>query len=113
MPSLTKSFRPDRNKIDPQNATELKYWSKALGAPEEDILGAIEKVGNSAAAVRKELSTAKQLKSNDFPLSADGKAVKTQDGSRVAETTDPVVAEDIADRLNADEAQREEDKWSA
>jgi hypothetical protein len=26
---------------------------------------------------------------------------------------DPAVAEDLADRLNDDEARREEDKWSA
>jgi hypothetical protein len=113
MPSLTRSIRPDRSKIDPQNATELKYWSKALNATEEDILAAVEKVGNSAATVRKELSRARQLRSNDFPLSADGNDVIKQDGSQVAEAADPVVAKDIADRLNADEAQREEDKWSA
>jgi hypothetical protein len=113
MTSRTKSFRADRSKIDPQNATELKYWSKALSATEEDILAAVGKVGNSAAAVRKELSTTKQLKSEDFPLSVDGKEVRKQDGSWVAETADPVVAKDLADRLDADDAQREEDKWSA
>ena len=113
MPSLTKSIRPNRSKIDPQNATELKYWRKALSATEGDILAAVEKVGNSAAAVRKELSTAKLLQSDDFPLSADGNEIKKQHGSRVAETADPAVAKDIAERLNADDAQREEDKWSA
>ncbi len=55
----------------------------------------------------------KPLTPNDFPVSADGKKIKKQDGSPVAETIDPAVASDLAERLNEDEAQREEDKWSA
>lgn len=65
MTSLTKSLKPDRSKIDTGNATELKYWSKALRATEEDILAAVGKVGNSAATVRKELGTGKHLKSDN------------------------------------------------
>jgi hypothetical protein len=55
----------------------------------------------------------KPLESNDFPVNADGKKIKKQDGTPIASTDDPAVAEDVADRLNGDEARREEDKWSA
>jgi Ni2+-binding GTPase involved in maturation of urease and hydrogenase len=113
MPSLTKNITPDRSKINAQDATELKYWSRALSASEDEILAAIEKVGNSAATVRKELTNSKLLKPDDFPLNAEGQRITKQDGSHVAEADDPVVAKDIVDRLNADDAQREEDKWSA
>ena len=44
---------------------------------------------------------------------ADGKTIRKQDGTPVADTDDPAVATDVADRLNDDEARREEDKWSA
>ena len=55
----------------------------------------------------------KPLKPDDFPINADGTKIKKQDGTTIANTEEPAVAEDVADRLNADEAQREEDKWSA
>ena len=34
---------------------EVKYWTKALGVDREKLQKAVDKVGNSAAAVRKEL----------------------------------------------------------
>ena len=55
----------------------------------------------------------KPLKPDDFPINADGTKIKKQDGTTIANTEEPTVAEDVADRLNADEAQREEDKWSS
>jgi accessory colonization factor AcfC len=55
----------------------------------------------------------KPLKPDDFPINADGTKIKKQDGTTIANTEEATVAEDVADRLNADEAQREEDKWSA
>jgi hypothetical protein len=113
MSSLIKPVKPDRSKIATENLKELKYWTKALGVSKEEVLQAIEKVGNSAAAVRKELGHGKSLEPDDFPLNAEGKKVKTQDGTPIAETSDPTVAIDVADRLNEDEARREEDKWSA
>jgi len=36
---------------------ELKYWTKHLGVSRDELQSAIKKVGNSAAAVRKELET--------------------------------------------------------
>jgi hypothetical protein len=113
MSGLTKKLKPDRSKIEADNPKELKYWTKALDASKGEVLAAVEKVGNSAAAVRKELAAGKQLEPGDFPLNADGKNVKKQDGTPIAEASDPAVASDVADRLNGDEARREEEKWSA
>ena len=51
----TKRVQPERNKINLDRPDELKYWTLALKVSEEEIRTAIGKVGNSAAAVRKEL----------------------------------------------------------
>ena len=51
----TKRVQPDRNKINLDHPDELKCWTRALKVSEEAIRTAIGKVGNSAAAVRKEL----------------------------------------------------------
>jgi hypothetical protein len=60
------------------------------------------------------MSTSKKpLKPGDFPVSADGKKIKKQDGTSIANTEDPAVADDVAERLNEDEDRREQDKWSA
>jgi hypothetical protein len=53
------------------------------------------------------------LKPDDFPVTAEGKKIKKQDGKPIAKTEDPDLAADVAERLNDDEARREEDKWSA
>ena len=55
----------------------------------------------------------KALKPEDFPVNADGREIKKQDGTPIADAADPAVASDVAERLNDDEARREEDKWSA
>ena len=55
MDNLIKREQPDRSKINLHQPHELKYWSHALGVSKEEICAAVEKVGNSAAAVRKEL----------------------------------------------------------
>jgi hypothetical protein len=57
------------------------------------------------------MSTSK--KPADFPVTADGRKIKKQDGKPIASTEDPGLAADVAERLNDDEARREEDKWSA
>ena len=51
---LTKRS-PDRNKIAMHDDNEVKYWTKHLGVTREELQRAIDKVGNSAASVRKEL----------------------------------------------------------
>ena len=121
MSNLTRKTTPDRSKIDLQDAKQVKYWTKALGVSKETLFEAIAKVGNAAATVRKELKRRelempdddKALKPEDFPVNVEGKKINKQDGTPIAEAKDPAVAADVADRLNEDEARREEDKWSA
>jgi hypothetical protein len=55
----------------------------------------------------------KPLEPDDFPVNAEEKKIKKHDGTPLADTDDPAVAADVAERLNDDEARREEDKWSA
>lgn len=55
MDNLTKKDQGDRSKINMHEDFEVKYWSKELGVSREDLQKAVDKVGNSAAAVRKEL----------------------------------------------------------
>jgi hypothetical protein len=55
----------------------------------------------------------KPLQPRDFPVNTEGKKIKKQDGAPIANTDDPAIAADVAERLNEDEARREEDKWSA
>jgi hypothetical protein len=59
------------------------------------------------------MTAKKPLKPDDFPVHEDGNKVKKQDGEPIADAKDPAVATDIANRLNDDEARREEDNWSA
>ena len=53
--SLTKPEMPDRSKINMDVPLEVKQWSKQLGVDRKELQEAVEKVGNSATAVRKEL----------------------------------------------------------
>ncbi|NOJ43343.1 hypothetical protein [Bradyrhizobium australiense] len=55
----------------------------------------------------------KPLGPEDFPVDVEGHKIKKQDGTPIADAECPAVAADIADRLNEDEARREEDRWSA
>jgi hypothetical protein len=53
------------------------------------------------------------LKPDDFPVHAEQKKIVKNDGKPVADVCDNKAAADIADRLNENENQREEDRWSA
>ena len=55
MDSLTKKAQFERSKINLHAPDELRCWAHKLGITREDLRKAVEKVGNSAAAVRKEL----------------------------------------------------------
>lgn len=55
MESLTKREPPDRSKINVHQPDELKAWTRALNVTREELLAAVDKVGDSAAGVRKEL----------------------------------------------------------
>ncbi len=52
---MIKKVPPDRSKIAMQEELEVKYWTKHLNVSRDDLQRAVDKVGNSAAAVRKEL----------------------------------------------------------
>ena len=56
MDGLTRRERPDRSKINMLDAYEVKHWTHALGVSKQELQQAVDKVGNSAAAVRKELA---------------------------------------------------------
>jgi uncharacterized protein DUF3606 len=47
---------PDRSKINMTAPYDVKYWSHQLGVTPEKLQRAVDKVGNSAAAVRKEMA---------------------------------------------------------
>ena len=53
MESLTKREQPDRSKINLPK--EIKCWMRELDVTRDELLAAVDKVGNSAAAVRSEL----------------------------------------------------------
>ena len=56
MDHLTRRDTPDRSKINMHQRWEVKYWTRELGVSHAELQKAVEKVGNSAAAVRKELA---------------------------------------------------------
>ena len=53
------------------------------------------------------------LKPQDFPVEANDKTIVKNDGKPLAEVCDEKTAEDVAERLNEHEYQREQDRWSA
>ena len=57
MQSLKNKGQHDRSKINMHDPHEVQYWTKHLKVSKEELQKAVEKVGNGAAAVRKELAT--------------------------------------------------------
>ena len=51
---LTRA-QPYRSHINMDADDEVKYWSKHLGVTREELQRLVDKVGNAASAVRKEL----------------------------------------------------------
>lgn len=56
MDDLKKKTRQDRSKINMHEEYEVRYWTKHLKVTKEELQSVVEKVGNSAATVRKELA---------------------------------------------------------
>jgi Protein of unknown function (DUF3606) len=56
MDNLTKRDTPDRSKINMHESWEVKYWTRELGVSQAELQKVVDKVGNSAATVRKELA---------------------------------------------------------
>jgi hypothetical protein len=50
---------PDRSKIAMDRDEEVKHWTKHFGISRERLQELVDKVGSSAAAVRKELGSEK------------------------------------------------------
>ena len=50
--NLSKRGQPDRAMNE---VFEVRYWTKHLGVSKEELQRVVDKVGNSAAAVKKEL----------------------------------------------------------
>ncbi len=59
MPEIIKKVAPDRAKIIIADDDQVKYWTRHLGVSREELRRAIDKVGNSAASIRKELAAIK------------------------------------------------------
>jgi hypothetical protein len=57
MDDLKKRGQPDRSKINMHEEFEVKYWTRALGIEKAQLQKLVDKVGSSAAAVRKELGS--------------------------------------------------------
>ena len=53
-----KRGEPDRGRIHLNEDYEVQYWTKELGISRERLEEIVNKVGNSADAVRRELSKA-------------------------------------------------------
>jgi Protein of unknown function (DUF3606) len=51
-----RTIIPDRSKIIIKHDDHVKYWTRHFGVTKDELARAIERVGNSAAAVRKQLS---------------------------------------------------------
>ncbi len=51
----SKVGQQHRSRINMNEDYEVRHWTKTLGVSREDLERAIAKIGNSAAAVRKEL----------------------------------------------------------
>jgi len=52
---LSNRGAQDRSRISMGEEHEVRYWTQALGVSREELQRAVDKVGNSADAVRKEL----------------------------------------------------------
>ena len=57
MSTLTKRAVPDRSKINVREPRQAKYWAHKFKISRDELVRLVERVGNSAAAVRKELAT--------------------------------------------------------
>jgi hypothetical protein len=57
MDNLKKTGQHDRSKINMHEPHEVQYWTKHLNVSKDELQKAVDKVGNGAASVRKQLAT--------------------------------------------------------
>ena len=55
MDDLNITSSQDRSKINMHEPHEVRHWTKHLNVSKQQLQKAVDKVGNAAAAVRKEL----------------------------------------------------------
>jgi len=55
---LSNKGMQDRTRINTSEDYELRYWSEKFGVSQDRLKAVVKKVGNSAAAVEKELKAA-------------------------------------------------------
>jgi hypothetical protein len=56
MDGINRRVQPDRSKINLDEEFEVQQWAKHFKIDRDRLHALVEKVGNSAAAVRKELT---------------------------------------------------------
>jgi hypothetical protein len=57
---IIKTVSRDRSKIVLEQEDQIKHWIKHLGVTRDELVRVVAKVGNSAAAVRKEFAAIKK-----------------------------------------------------
>jgi hypothetical protein len=57
---MIKTVTRERSKIMLEQEDEFKHWARHLGVTEDELTRTVEKIGDSAAAVRKALAVAKK-----------------------------------------------------
>ena len=60
MSTPKRVVNPIRVRIDLSNDVQVRYWKKHLRVSGDDLQKAVDKVGNSASAVRKQLALSRQ-----------------------------------------------------
>lgn len=58
--SLTKPERHDRSEIDLGSARQAKSWAHTLAVTKDELRCVVDKVGNSAASVKREIERLRQ-----------------------------------------------------
>jgi hypothetical protein len=58
------------------------------------------------------MADTEKLKPKDFPVHTEQKKIVKNDGKPIAETSEKEIVEDVAERLNAEEDSREQDRWA-
>ena len=57
--------RPDRDRINIEEANEVQYWSEKFGISIEELAAAVKKVGPMASDVERELKTHSRYLANE------------------------------------------------
>jgi hypothetical protein len=57
MDELSKNSSDNRSHINMKKLNEIHCWTRQLGVSQEELQRLVDKVGSSAAAVRKEIAS--------------------------------------------------------